>query len=73
MSMRKIYRQIAKKYGVSVQEVKQEMQAAINEAYQGSTDKITTAYQQQVPRKGEIPTQEELIRYISKEVKSQIK
>lgn len=73
MSMRKIYRQIAKKYGVSVQEVKQEMQAAINEAYQGSTDEITTAYQQQVPRKGEIPTQEELIRYISKEVKNQIK
>ena len=33
MNMRKIYRKIAKKNGVSVQEVRREMQAAITEAY----------------------------------------
>ena len=33
MNMRKIYRKIAKENGVSVKEVRQEMQAAITEAY----------------------------------------
>lgn len=33
MNMRKIYRKVAKEYGVSVEEVKREMQAAITDAY----------------------------------------
>ena len=33
MSMRKIYRELAKKHGVSVKEIRQDMQAALTEAY----------------------------------------
>lgn len=65
MGMRKIYRKIAREHGVSVEEVKEDMQAAIAAAY-GNPPKdggITAAYQRQVPRKGEIPTPEEFIRY----------
>lgn len=67
MNMRKIYRKIAKENGVSVQEVRREMQAAITEAYTDplNNNEITKAYQNRVPRKGEIPTPEELIHYLS--------
>ncbi len=67
MSMRKIYRKIAKENGVSVKEVRQEMQAAIKEAYTTprNNNPITKAYQNQVPRQDEIPTPEELIYYLS--------
>lgn len=66
-----IYRKIAKKNGVSVKEVKTEMQAAINNAYKNPPNDggVTAAYQQKVPCKGEIPTPEELIRYIAGEIK----
>lgn len=64
MGMRAVYRKIAKKYGVSVDEVKSEMQAAINEAYKNTpNDGITGAWQARVPRKDEIPTTEEFINY----------
>ncbi len=71
MNMRKIYREVARKHGVTVEEVKREMQAAINEAYTNTpNDGITGAYQNRVPRKGEIPTTDAFIRYVAKEVKS---
>lgn len=70
MNMRKIYRKIAKEHGTTVAEVKKEMQNAINYAYQHTPDDgVTAAYQNRVPRKGEIPTSEELIRYCAGEVK----
>lgn len=58
MNMRKIYRKVAKEYGVSVEEVKREMQAAITDAYTNplNNNEITKAYQSRVPCKGEIPT-----------------
>ncbi len=61
MSMRKIYRKIAKENGVSAKEVRQEMQAAIKEAYTAprNNNPITKACQ------NEIPTPEELIYYLS--------
>ena len=67
MNMRKIYQKIAKGNGVSVKEVRREMQAAIREAYTApqNDNPITKAYQNRVPRQGEIPTPEELIRYLS--------
>lgn len=73
MNMRKIYRKIAKKNGVSVQEVRREMQAAITEAYTDplNDNEITKAYQNRVPRKGEIPTPEELLRYLSSQAGQQ--
>ena len=47
MNMRKIYRKVAKEYGVSVEEVKREMQAAITDAYTNplNNNEITKAYQ----------------------------
>ena len=38
MNMRKIYRQIAKEHGVTVAEVKRDMQEAISAAYQNPPD-----------------------------------
>lgn len=73
MSMRSIYRKIAKEHGVSVAEVKRDMQAAIVHAYtHPPNDGVIGAYQNQVPRKGEIPTTEEFIKYATKKAKSRI-
>lgn len=70
MSMRSIYRKIAHEHGVSVAKVKQDMQAAINEAYdKPPDDNVTQAYQNRVPRKGDVPTVEEFIKYTVNEVK----
>ena len=46
MSMRKIYRKIARENGVSVKEVKEDMQAAITAAYQNPPKDggVTAAY-----------------------------
>ena len=68
-SMRRIYRKIAKEHGISVKEVKAEMQAALNAAYQHSQDPVMAANQQHVPKKGEIPTVEEFIRYASGQIR----
>ena len=71
MSMRKIYRELAKKHGVSVKEVREDMQAALTEAYTNplNNNVITKAYQNRVPHQGEIPTPEEAVRYLAGEVK----
>lgn len=70
MSMRKIYRKVAREHGVSIAEVKQDMQAAINGAYENPlNDGITRSYQNRIPRKNDVPTVEEFIIHTSKEVK----
>ena len=73
MNMRKIYRQIAKEHGVTVAEVKRDMQEAISAAYQNPPDDggVTAAWQRQVPHRGETPTPEEVIRYASSKVKKE--
>ncbi len=71
MSMRKVYRKVARKYGVTVEEVKREMQSAIDETYNNSDNNdITKAYQNKVPREGKIPTVDEFIRYASNKAKN---
>ena len=70
MSMRSIYRKVAKKHGVSVNEVKEEMQKALNQAYTNTpNDALTRVYQNQVPSKGEIPTPDEFIPYTANKIK----
>ena len=71
MSMRKIYRELAKKHGVSAKEVRQEMQTALTEAYTDplNNNEITKAYQNRVPCQGAIPTPEEAVRYLAGKVK----
>lgn len=59
----KIYKKIAKKHGVSIKEIKHEMQAAIDEAY-----KNPNVHAQSIHSKGEIPTLDEVVDYIVQRV-----
>lgn len=70
MSMRNIFRKIAKENGLSVKEVKDEMQNALEYAYQSTTqDGIISARQNVVPRKNKIPIPEEFVKYTANLVK----
>lgn len=60
MSMRKIYREIAKKHGVSIADVKRDMQAAIDAAYIKPN-----RHALEVSRRGDKPTPEEFIAYMA--------
>jgi hypothetical protein len=62
---RNLYRKIAKSHGVTVKEVKQDMQIAINEAY-----KQTNFYAGQVPHRGVTPTPDEFIAHVIRETHS---
>jgi len=62
---RKVYKALAKKYGVSVDEIKRDMQEAINHAYQQPSP---TA--QAVKRQGEIPTVDEFMLHTVLETKN---
>lgn len=64
MSNRKIYRKIAKENKMNMCEVKQAMQSALDYSFQNPNNpSIIKAYQNQVPRKGEVPTSDEFIKY----------
>ncbi|WMI81647.1 sporulation initiation factor Spo0A C-terminal domain-containing protein [Anaerotignum sp. MB30-C6] len=70
MINRKMYRKIAKEEGATVAEVKREMQLALESAYSNSkNDGVTKSYQNQVPRRDEVPTPEEFIRFAVGKVK----
>lgn len=70
MSMRNIYRKIARENGVTIAKVKRDMQAAIDYAYKNTpNDGVTAAYQEQVPRKGATPTSEEIVSYAVKKIR----
>jgi len=56
---RKLYRETAKIHGVSVKEVKREMQTAINQSY-----KKPNFYAGQVPHAGATPTPDEFIAHV---------
>jgi len=59
---KKIFKAIAKKYGVSVNEVKREMQAAIDAAFVFPTPEAMT-----IPCENGIPTVDEFIEYAAKQ------
>lgn len=63
MNMKKVYKAIAKKHGVSVTEVRREIQAAIDEAY-----KNPNFHAQCVYRNGDKPTPEEFITHMARRV-----
>lgn len=71
MGMRRIYRKVAKKYGVSVAEVRKDMQAAIDYAYQKS-DKSESekVMQKSIAHKEGIPTPEEFIKAVAHNIKN---
>lgn len=70
MNMRNIYRKIAQEHGVTVAEVKREMQAAIDYVYKkidrSKNEKIMQAC---IPHKGGIPTTEEFIKAVAHKIK----
>lgn len=62
MSNRKIFRKLAKQNKVSVEEVRKDMQSALDHAYRrdDKTNEIKTV-QNRVERKGNIPTVDEFL------------
>ena len=70
MRMKKRLKQIAKKHGITVKEVREEMQKAIAMAWTIPPEDggVTAAYQKRVPCKGDLPTPEELSRFIAAEI-----
>ncbi len=69
MSNRKILKKIAKENGISLAELKREMQAALDYAYRNSENNAAiTTYQKRVPRKGEVPTPEEFLSFAAGEM-----
>jgi hypothetical protein len=63
---RKIYKALAKKHGVSVEEIKRDMQEAVNAAYKTPT---TTA--QSFMKNGAAPTVEEFVNHIAETIKNE--
>ena len=61
--MKKFYKKIAKENGISLAEVKRDMQEAIDAAYANPTFHANC-----VPRKGAVPTTDEFIEYCAKRI-----
>ncbi len=68
MNVKNALQAIADREGVSISEVRKEIQAAIDEGMK-STDKSVQEYWSKIPRKGVKPTPEEVINYIAKSIK----
>ena len=66
MDINDIFKDIAKKHHVSVEEVRCEIQKAIDDDYENPGDDLTAYRQKQVPCKGERPTPEEFIAYCNR-------
>ena len=62
MDIQKIYEEVAKKYGVTAEEVKREMQMALEAAWENprNTEEVKRK-QQEITPNGEIPTPEQVI------------
>lgn len=70
MNVRRMYRQIARRNGVTVKEVRDGMQEAISAAYQNPQrdSGMTAAYQGRIPCRSKIPTPEEVIWFVAREI-----
>ncbi|MGE4214151.1 MAG: sporulation initiation factor Spo0A C-terminal domain-containing protein [Anaerotignaceae bacterium] len=69
MSMRNIYRKIAKEHGVTVADVKRDMQEAIHYAYENKLKNYNMNEQEGLHNNASIPTAEEFIKHIVQEIK----
>ncbi len=68
MNTKKIIKEVAKQFGVSEKEVLQEMQAAINIAYENPSDDFVAVRQKRVPCNGRVPTPDEFIKYTAEKI-----
>lgn len=66
MNLNRIFKQIAAKNGVSVAQVRQDIQEAIDEGW-NSSDKKVREYWSTIPTKHEKPTLEEVISFMVSE------
>lgn len=72
MTKKQIYKKIAKEEGCTWQEVRNEMQKALNHAYENPNASVLNIVRQgEIEKKGEIPTPEEFINYAQSQVKKQ--
>ena len=62
---RKMYRKIAREYGVSIAEVKRDMNAAVEHAY-----KSPNLHARCVPAEGDTPTVDEVVAHAARRVKA---
>jgi len=67
MKVNKVLAEIAQKNGVSVAEVRREIQAALDEGMKNPNPNVQ-AYWNSIPRRGEKPTINEVITCISKRI-----
>lgn len=63
MNMEKYYNKIAKENGVNVEQVKKDMQEAIDAAYASPN-----SYARSIPCKGDKPTPDEFISFVENEI-----
>ncbi len=68
MNTKKIIKEVAKQFGVSEKEVLQEMQTAINVAYENPSDDFVAVRQKRVPCNGSVPTPDEFIKYAAEKI-----
>ena len=66
MNLNRIFKQIAVKNGVSVSQVRRDIQEALDKGWNSSDEKVK-AYWRKIPTKHEKPTLEEVILYIMTE------
>jgi len=59
-----VYEEVAKRYGVTAEEVQREMQSAIEQAFINPNHEIL-----KIPRENTVPTVEEFFEYILKNLK----
>ena len=67
-----VIRQVAQMHNVSEEEVKREMQAAIHEAIQSNDPEVKRRWSKSC-KNGKEPTPEELLQYLSHEVRRKTK
>jgi len=68
MKVNRVLAEIALKNGVSVAEVRKEIQAALDEGMKNPDPKVQ-AYWNSIPRRSEKPTLEEIVAYLANDVK----
>lgn len=70
MNGKKALREVARRQGISEQEVRREIEIAIAEGMK-SKDPAVQAYWKAMPSKGEVPTPEEVIEYATKKINAE--
>ena len=71
MGMRDVYRKFAEKHGVSIEEVKRDMQLAIDETYKNpKNSELIKKIKDQIQCEEEKPTVEEFVLYIANMVRN---